>query len=37
MSNADLAMTVDVDGHVTEIAIQMDPEHVARLLQARQA
>ncbi|AMY11054.1 hypothetical protein LuPra_04299 [Luteitalea pratensis] len=37
VSNADLAMTVDVDGHVTEIAIQMDPDDVARLLQARQA
>jgi hypothetical protein len=37
VSNADLAMTVDVDGRVTEIAIQMDPERVARLQQARQA
>ena len=37
VANADLAMTVDVDGQVTEIAIQMDPEHVARLQRARQA
>ena len=37
VSNADLAMTVDIDGRVTEIAVQMDPECVARLQQARQA
>ena len=35
--NADLAMTVDIDGRVTEIAVQMDPESVTRLQQARQA
>jgi hypothetical protein len=37
VGNADLAMTVDIDGHVTEIAIQMDDDRVARLLRARQA
>jgi hypothetical protein len=36
-SNADVVMTVDIDGHVTEIAIQMDDEAVARLQRARQA
>lgn len=36
-TNADLAMTVDLDGRVTEVAIQMDPDRVARLLRARQA
>ena len=34
---ADIAMTVDVDGHVTEIAVQMDSDRVVRLQQARQA
>ena len=37
VGSADLAMTVDVDGRVTEIAVQMDPDRVARLQQARQA
>jgi hypothetical protein len=35
VSNADLAMTIDIDGHVTELAIQMDQDVVARLQQAR--
>ena len=37
VSNADVAMTVDIDGHVTEIAIQMDADRVERLQRARQA
>ena len=37
VGNADVAMTVDIDGRVTEIAIQMDEDRVARLLRARQA
>lgn len=37
VSNADVAMTVDIDGHVTELAIQMDTDRVARLQQAREA
>ena len=37
VGNADLVMTVDVDGHVTEIAVQMDEAAVARLQRARQA
>ena len=37
VGTADIAMTVDVDGHVTEIAIQMAPDRVLRLQQARQA
>lgn len=36
-SNADVAMTVDIDGHVTELAIQMDADRVERLQRARQA
>lgn len=36
VGNADVAMTVDVDGHVTELAIQMDRDVVVRLQQARQ-
>lgn len=35
--NADVVMTVDLDGHVTEIAVQMDDEAVARLQRARQS
>jgi hypothetical protein len=34
---ADLVMTVDIDARVTEIAVQMDPDALARLSQARQA
>jgi hypothetical protein len=34
---ADLVMTVDVDGRVTEVAVQMDTTSVSRLQQARQA
>jgi hypothetical protein len=30
-------MTVDVDGRVTEVAVQMDTTSVSRLQQARQA
>ena len=37
VGNADVAMAVDIDGHVTEIAIQMDDQAVARLQRARQA
>ena len=37
VGTADLVMTVDIDGRVTEIAVQMDPVHVARLQRARQA
>lgn len=37
VSNADLVMTIDLDGHVTELAIQMHEGAVARLRQARQA
>lgn len=37
VGNADLAMTIDIDGHVTELAIQMDEDCVARLRRARQA
>lgn len=37
VGHADLAMTVDIDGHVTEMAIQMDEDRVARLLRAREA
>jgi hypothetical protein len=36
VGNADLAMTVDVDGRVTELAVQMDVAAVARLQRARQ-
>jgi hypothetical protein len=32
-----VVMTVDLDGHVTEIAVQMDDQSVARLQRARQA
>ena len=35
VGNADVAMTIDVDGHVTELAIQMDLDVVARLQRAR--
>jgi hypothetical protein len=35
VTNADVAMTIDIDGHVTELAIQMDQDVVARLQQAR--
>lgn len=35
ISNADLVMTIDVDGHVTELAVQMDRDVVARLQRAR--
>ena len=35
--SADIVMTVDVDGRVTELAVQMDPASVARLLRARGA
>ena len=35
--SADVVMTVDVDGRVTELAVQMDATSVARLRQARQA
>lgn len=37
LGNADLVMTVDVDGRVTEMAIQMQEKAVARLLRARHA
>lgn len=37
VSNADLVMTIDIDGHVTELAVQMDQDVVARLQQARNA
>lgn len=36
VSNADLAMTVDIDGHVTELAVQMARDVVTRLQRARQ-
>jgi hypothetical protein len=36
-SNADVAMTIDVDGRVTELAVQMDSDRVERLQRARQA
>jgi len=35
VGNADVAMTIDIDGHVTELAIQMDQHVVARLQRAR--
>ncbi len=35
--SADIVMTVDVDGRVTELAVQMDATSVARLMQARTA
>ena len=37
VGSADLVMTVDVDGHVTEFSVQMDTSSVTRLQQARQA
>ncbi len=37
LCNADIVMTIDVDGRITELAVQMDPRAVARLQQARQA
>jgi len=37
VGHADLVMTVDIDGRVTELAIQMDDAVVARLQRARQA
>ena len=37
VANADVAMTVDVDGHVTEFAVQMTQDDVSRLQRARQA
>lgn len=35
-ATADVAMTVDIEGRVTELAVQMNPSSVARLQQARQ-
>lgn len=37
VGNADVVMTVDIDGHVTELAVQMDTDVVSRLQRARQA
>lgn len=37
VGHADVVMTVDVDGRVTELAVQMDPAQVARLQRAREA
>lgn len=37
VGHADMAMTVDVDGQVTELALQMDGDRVDRLRRARQA
>ena len=37
VGSADIVMTVDVDGRVTELAVQMDAASVSRLQQARQA
>lgn len=37
VGSADLVMTVDVDGHVTELAVQMDAAQVVRLRRAREA
>ena len=37
VTNADVAMTIDIDGHITEFAVQMDDDRVARLRRAREA
>lgn len=37
VTNADVAMTIDVDGQITEFAVQMAGDRVARLQQAREA
>lgn len=34
-TSADLALVVDVDGRITEIGVQMDPDAVSRILRAR--
>lgn|SRR5690606_5310804 len=34
-TSADLALVVDVDGRITEIGVQMDPDAVSRVLRAR--
>jgi hypothetical protein len=36
VANADIVMTIDLDGHITEVAVQMDDDRVARLQRARQ-
>jgi hypothetical protein len=33
--SADLALAIDVDGRITEVGLQMDPEVVQRILRAR--
>ena len=37
VSNADVAMTIDVDGRVTEVAVQKESDRVERLQRARLA
>jgi len=37
VTNADVVMTIDIDGHVTELAVQMDDAAIARLGTARRA
>lgn len=34
-TSADLALVVDVDGRITEIGVQMDPDAVSRIIRAR--
>ena len=36
-TSCDLALVVDVDGHITEMGVQMDPAAVARIQRARSA
>jgi hypothetical protein len=36
-TSCDLALVVDVDGHITEMGVQMDPTAVARIQRARSA
>jgi hypothetical protein len=37
VANADVVMTIDIDGRVTEVAVQMDEADVTRLRDARRA